>query len=332
LSADFYARLPARDRDSVTHNRNADRVAGAPRRTKQNTFAFPVTLVAGLVLTVVFGALLVSGVLRPPTEDQGQAVALAGTQVVLDAPYGAPRIEPSPQPSLTAQPFSGILPTPQPLVAASDQKNPPVGGAGGTMFSAPETTANTAGDQAFSALSAPVAVGPYITLTPGLLLQDGYHMCMLFNPTADAIPVYVAADAATQVIGNVAPGEQYRTLIRSKEGWYMIFVGGAGWVNPAQTYLRGNCEPEQFWVPTPTPLATPFAAQIEPLNSITMRVTVPDANQYASPAINSPLVAVLIQDQVVVAIAQTEVDGVRWIQVVPVDGLDGWVLADTVAE
>lgn len=364
LSPEFYQRLSQRSTPVPSYSAESAPTsyvappAAAPRPRRERG-GVPVTLVAGILVALVFGALLLGIGLRPGDEAADETeLALNSSPAASDEQAGAAAIEvvdgsetppltPTPLASSTTVPGSGILPTPiteQPSAVPSSTPIPPGSEAALPQASSlppptttplPPTSVPLEQPENMRQDAAPLGGGPYITMTPGLM-ESGYHQCFLFNPLDTPISAYQAAGGG-RVVGTVGPGEQYRTLIRSETGWYQIFLSGAGsaWVPPQNAYLTGNCAASLFWVPTPTllpatrtpvPSATPTEQAILPIGPGNIAIVqVPTAFLYAEPNVQSDIIATVQQDERLVPIAATFTDGTQWTQVRYSD-LAGWII------
>jgi hypothetical protein len=184
------------------------------------------------------------------------------------------------------------------------------------------------------------AEGPFITLTPGLN-ESGVFQCFLFNPTNVTIDGYAQANSASAIIAEIFPGQEYRTLVRSIEGWYQIVVapGTAVWIPPNTAYLRGNCDAILFWTPTPTMSAQSIPTDNNPVGEIVLAsgdtsVVVESvfANLYGGPGFNFETIAVAERGEQFPVIAYTTVNGESWIQVRTKDGQLLWLWTSDVIE
>ncbi|MCA9914889.1 MAG: hypothetical protein KC496_16160, partial [Anaerolineae bacterium] len=232
LSQEVYNRLNYREAQPTRYGTNPPRPDYAPPASKGQSRrgGVPITLVAGIVMALLFGALLLGIGLRPGEEEDSntqiaQNLTLEASQDAAAAAIGL--AEDTATPSGTPI-GGGILNTPFPSPTITNTIIPTTGV---TAFptSVPPATSTPlpppATGQAQSQEVAPLGGGPYITMTPGLM-QDGYHLCYLFNPTGEYINVHEVA-GGSNIIGSIPPGAEYRTLIRSNSGWYQIFLPGA---------------------------------------------------------------------------------------------------------
>lgn len=290
---------------------------GLPRRRNargnKNSFIVPVTLVAGFVATIVFGGLLILLALNLPARDSDTdsgtidiAQNLTPNDATVESDFAAPETQFESTP--TTDPFEVvIIPTITPtlqsaqLPATSTQRpaqlpatnrpSLPVepvdtfpqgqveagsGGAGGIGGGNPNMNPASS-SMAMAAQSAEGAVGPFITLTPNQT-DSGAHECYLFNPTPEGLTLYSATSYDADVAGILQPNDEYRTLVRSNNGWYEIaFEVRQGryliaWMPPETAYLRGNCRDDVFWIPTPTQSVSLPQVQAQPSPTL-IRVT-----------------------------------------------------------
>jgi hypothetical protein len=184
----------------------------------------------------------------------------------------------------------------------------------------------------------PEGNGPYITLTPGL--SDGTFQCFLFNPTNVPIDGYAQATYAAPLSDSVYPGQEFRTLVRSEEGWYQIVVtpGRATWIPPTEAYLRGNCDATVFWVPTPTyaPTLTPITNNVDVVehasgNTLVI-INAPSAIFYSRPGFQYETTDVTARGNQYPVVGYAIQDNERWIQVQTPDGQLRWVWGAVVSE
>lgn len=345
LSQEVYNRLSYRDAQPTRYGTNPPRPDYAPPASKGQSRqgGVPITLVAGIVMALLFGALLLGIGLRPGEDNENstqiaQNLTLEASQDA--AASGIGLAEDTVTPSGTPI-GGGILNTPFPTPTATNTLAPTTGVTAFPTSVPPATStplpAGTGGGQsAAGAEVAPLGGGPYITITPGLM-QDGYHQCFLFNPTDQFINVHEYA-GGSNIIGSIPPGAEYRVLIRSTSGWYQIFMPGAnraqaGWIAPENTYLTGNCDASLFWVPTatstPTPniTRTPTDAAILPIGPGNVSIVeVPSTTLHTEPLATSDIVATVSQGDRLTPLAATFTNGTQWTQVRFGDVV-GWIIA-----
>ena len=289
LSQDVYNRLQYRDRPARSQTPLAPPSYAKPvspnmrlprRSSRRQRFGVRLALVAGFVGAMLFGGVLVLAALYilPPrlNTTATPAIALRATDVRMPAQAddATTLISPTTVPSATHTPTSiRIVPAQQlpPTLAPTATAvyiPPPTSAPTLTPRSLPDNTipqstpATSAFDQPAIAMAQQGMIGPFITRTPGLQ-QDGTHLCYLFNPTDDALPLYRTASDNPDIVAWMPAGTQYRTVIRSATGWYQITVpqpNTAGyimaWMPPETAYLRGSCDAGLFWQPTATEQAS----------------------------------------------------------------------------
>lgn len=297
LSQDVYNRLNYRDRTPSSRLS-----ANPPQQTRRQAIrqqsrqrTVPVTMVAGIAVALIFGALLIGLAMRD-IPDNAQQIAFQGgggsdtqltqafgggigggieatatpigiipTEVNNLGTGGSGRTEISPSftpvPIVTNTPFSTPIPYPTDMPPTVP---PSIGSTTLQNTTVPQPVSPTYTHTAQPPIElAPVneGNGPYITLTPNTI-KDGAPLCEAFNPTNTPIAIYAQANYASAVNGFLTSGEVVRTIVISKEGWYFVVLPSLqrGWIAPQTAYLRGNCTSDVLWLATPTLVSTPAAA------------------------------------------------------------------------
>ena len=298
LSQEVYNRLNYRDRapqsrystnPPAARPATPDNVRPLPEKDSNR---FPITLVAGIVVAVLFGGLLMMLALRPPQNPQ--EIALDGTNSAdmtrqFGIGIGGGDIET--QITATFTPDTGIIPTLDPRIGNLDTVTPgppifvtntPQPGLTlpATLTPVPTLTRDTASllpvatqnqsemSSVFAGVTeipptatanatiAPPGGGPHITVTPGVF-AGGIALCEAFNPTNIPIETFVQADRNSQITGVIMPGQVYQVTRTSVTGWYYVQLDTetAGWLQSSFAYLRGNCVnalPIATVIPSPT--------------------------------------------------------------------------------
>jgi hypothetical protein len=383
LSQEVYNRLSYRDkRPQTRYSANPPRpVQTSPPQRQATTrnhqtnrrFALPLTLVAGLIVTLLVGGLLIAMNPGLPGQ-QADNIAMNSTQAstAIAIPSDTPQPTETDIPGIDAQ---GILPTPLPTETPPPPpteipQNPPpaqmpptvtplpdrllptdvISSAGtetppenvrptqsGTVSPLLRPTDSTASSSAeSSAMSQAQGNGPYITQTPGIT-EGGAPLCYVINPTDTMIPLRPQANYDDPPSYYVQPGDRLRTLVRSADGWYQVFIQEPRqilWLAPQDAILEGNCI--DLWLATPTVAAPPNAGTrpgdetvIQPLPGsrlVTIQRSFVDLR--ARPAFSSPTVAVVQQGEQYNAVSITEDE--LWVQLRLADGRELWAPADAV--
>lgn len=288
LSQEVYNRLQYRDRPpSTQYSANPPRPVEAiiePTRVSrlrgQRRFSIPVTLVAGLLMTFIFGGLLIVWSTRPPADNDAATIALNGTPAGEDGDFASSSLGTDPTPVDISEDVTGtvqsrdlgVLPTPfatqtvqslivtnTPFISPPTAVAPPPDVQPSDNGGAGEDNSN---NEALSVAPETVDLnaGPYITPSPEMM-QDGAPLCFVINPTDSVINVWQQANRDNPPIAAVLPSERYRTLVISAEGWYQIFLPNlasrVGWIAPETAILEGNCASNGLWLATPTIVFTP---------------------------------------------------------------------------
>ena len=287
LSQEVYNRLNYRDRTPksrystnppVPKSDVPDNVRPMPHTGRTR---FPLTLVAGIVVAVFSGGLLMALALRPTQNPQEIALdttsSVAMTQQFAGGGIGGsgsdtpvqvtatstrslgiiPTLDPdaerldtvTPGPpiflTITSQPEQTLVPTltaqATTIRATPDLFPPPLEG-GAEVSSMIQEPSATSVAPSSTPLVEPPGGGPYITVTPGVF-AGGIALCEAFNPTTIPIEIFVRADRNMEISGVIMPGEVFRVTRTSITGWYYVEQDNdiAGWLQPGFAYLRGNC-------------------------------------------------------------------------------------------
>lgn len=357
LSQDVYNQLSTHDRlPAAGQNPNSTHSGYLPkqslRRPQQQKpsrkLSLPITLVAGIVVAFLFGALLILLTLRD--EPQTLSNTIAQNTTATAESFAALQVDDASATSInTVLPTqigtNGILPTPVPFMTDTAIPTPsPVaelpgrGGAGDTVPSNPTSIPPPTEPPPEQAILADI--GPYITITPELN-DRGVFLCYLFNPTTVPIDAYAQATFTSPIISEVSPGSEYRALVRSVDGWYEILIvpGTVVWIPPTTAFLRGNCDAAQFWIPTPTQSAQATAVATNPSTAIvtaagdtTVVVNSAFANFYGGPGFNFETVAVTERGSQFLVVAYATTNGDSWIQIRTPDDRLLWLWASDVIE
>jgi hypothetical protein len=176
--------------------------------------------------------------------------------------------------------------------------------------------------------------GPYITRTPGIT-EGGAPLCYVINPTDTMIPLRPEAGYDDPPAYYVQPGDRLRTLVRSADGWYQVFIQEPRqilWLAPQDAILEGNCI--DLWLTTPTITPAPNTGTrpgnetiIQPLpDSQVVTIQRSFVDLRAQPAFSSPTVTVVEQGEQYNAVSITGDN--LWVQLRLADGRDLWAPAD----
>jgi hypothetical protein len=360
LSQEVYNRLNYADRvPSSRYSANPPRPDYVPkqaltppqRQQANRKITLPLTMVAGTVVAFLFGALLISLALREQPEPLANTIALNATGTA-DA-YGAMGIQGgeatatiTPNPEITEAGGTGgggILPTPMvigtptPTPFTPINTLPPNSGGGSDTMMMVETGIAPATQAPIEPPFAAIGGGPYITLTPGIE-ESGVFQCFLFNPTTVPIDGYAQANYGAPITASINPREEYRTLVRSVEGWYQVFIapGSIAWIPPQTAYLSGNCDAAQFWIPTPTQSAQSLenndAIINEASGNTSVVVEAAFANFYSGPGFNYETIDVTERGSQFAILAYAMQGNDQWIQVLTADGQARWLWGAVVTE
>ncbi len=356
LSQDVYNRLSYRDKPPRSrYSANPPRPAytspaesASPSRPKQPSgrrFALPLTLVAGLLMAVIAGGLLISMTGNQP-DRQADEIALNPTQ------FASPIVIPSrtPLPTDTPNRNQGILPTPLPTgtllppAVTSQIPDPAQLPPTETIAGIPPNTGGAIDSQTALSGSAPTATpvgirrpensNPLITLTPGVS-EDGAPLCYVVNPTDEMLPLRPQASYDDPPEGYILPGDRVRTLVRSADGWYQVLLQEPRrvlWLAPQDAILEGNCL--DLWLATPTvspvpPTDTAADTPLQPIaDNLEAVVMASFVDLRAEPRFDAPTVTVVQRGNRLDPVARSG-DG-QWLLLRLPDERDLWALADTI--
>jgi hypothetical protein len=232
------------------------------------------------------------------------------------------------------QATSTLLFTPSPIPVNT---LPPNSGGGSDTMMMVETGVAPATQEQSIELPFAIGGGPYITLTPGIE-ESGVFQCFLFNPTTVPIDGYAQANYGAPITASINPREEYRTLVRSVEGWYQVFIapGSIAWIPPQTAYLSGNCDAAQFWIPTPTQSAQSLenndAIINEASGNTSVVVEAAFANFYSGPGFNYETIDVTERGSQFAILAYAMQGNDQWIQVLTADGQARWLWGAVVTE
>jgi len=368
LSPEVYNRLNYRDRapqsrysanPPVQQQATPENVRVLPQSRRRS---LPLTMVAGTVVAVIFGGLLMLLALR-----QGQTpseIALNLTQnsdVATDFAGGigagstetpVPGIIPTEiTPSVTYTPGPVMFFTNTPIVSDTPTPtNTPVPPTTTDVpFVPPDTDeASSAGISAVvteppqptitpSEPAVPLGGGPYITVTPGTY-AEGLPLCEAFNPTVVPLEIFARADRNSQIIGTIQPGDVIPVRQVLYTGWYLVEMnnGTQGWLLFGFAYLRGNCAgelPVATVAASPTPVPGTPQTNIEQSTGDTVVViNASFADLYRGPDFNSDIVAVAARNDQFAVIGYQGTGTNRWVLVQLDDGSQVWIWASVVTE
>jgi hypothetical protein len=369
LSHEVYNRLNYRDRPpSSRFSANPPQQARRQSiRQQSQRSSVPLTMIAGITVALILGALLVGLALRDLPDENSQVVALqsggsggdvtqafgggmgSGGDVTLIPPTtlgiiptqgsilgtgGSGRTEFSP--SFTPVPFVTNTPyqTPSPLatpVPPTVAQNPIIAIQQPTTIVLPSATYTAQAPEGL----APIGSGPYITWTPNIM-DNAAPWCEIFNPGNQPIGVFAQANYKAGSSGSLLPGQIVRTIVISREGWYFVVLPSLqrGWIAPESAYLRGNCTSDVLWLATPTLTPTVVGtAIIEPVSKGTVAlINAAYADLYLQPDLNSAVVGVVSRGEQYAVVAYQTTGINRWIQIDLGDGRLVWIPAVTVIE
>jgi hypothetical protein len=371
LSQEVYNRLNYRDKPPVSrYTANPPRpqppqaiqtttlppnvtVLPKPRRVQ-----LPITMVAGLVVAVVFGGLLLMFAVRGPKEGE---VALLGT------PNADSTEELGVQSEASKTPNSlGIIPTTdpnQPTLTttvgtgqfATNTSQPPAT-ATNTLMPSPETFEPTQNHEFMNGSNpvlptpeptlssteepiAPLGGGPYITITPGLY-SEGMAYCEIYNPTTIGIELYEQANWNSQITGILPPNQPARVLTMSLDGWYFTMLPSmeVGWIPPEMAYLRGSCYASidiPFATATYSLESTPGGgtdANYESSSGRIIAINAAYADLQSEPNFTSSIMGVVSRDQQFPVLGYQGTGTNRFVNVLLPDGQSAWIWAQIVID
>ncbi|MEM9953151.1 MAG: SH3 domain-containing protein [Chloroflexota bacterium] len=368
LSPKVYEQLQQRKQillPEATHTDSAS-VPTNVRQLPRQRSRVPLTLVAGIVVAVLFGGLLMMLALRQPQQDDDSEVIVLNSSVTPLSDSPAVNIIAT----VTQRPTDmGIIPTmavdtstPSVSLFATNTDVPPVldpppelptddpsiasmailetdvpeASFNPTVFPTPiPPTPTETPDMSFVA---PLGSGPHITLTPDVVDNLGRPLCELFNPTNAPIELYEHPDRNSQIVTVLVPDDLMRVVGRSNTGWYLIEAvsGGRGWLQQSFAYVRGNCDdsvPSVTVQPTATRiLATTTLQAIGTPNFERVVVSASFADLYAEPSFDSAVIGVADRDDEFPVFGYQGTGTNRWVNVQLPDGSSAWVWASTVTE
>jgi hypothetical protein len=369
LSQEVYNRLSYRDKPPVSrYAANPPRPSAPPAATtaptvpnpknvtllpKRPSIQLPITMVAGLVMAVIFGGLLFAFAIRNP--GQGTEVALDDRTPDSDLTdeYGVQaEISPSPtdygiippiEESLTPSGGTGDFETntPEPLPPTLTPSTEPISQTGlqqdTRVFAPASTPVPPTPTPTATYTPEPIAVlggGPYVTITPGA----GY--CEIYNPTNQMIEAYAEPVANAEITGALLPNETERVLAMSDQGWYSITLPGVtvAWIAPGMAYLRGAC-----YAGYDIPFATPFMTDVpsptfdasDSYESSSGRIVVINAayaDLQAEANFTSNVIGVVSRNQQFPVLGYQGVGTNRFVNILLPDGSSAWVWAQVVID
>lgn len=299
-----------------------------PRRSSSR---IPLTMVAGLLITLVFGAFLVILATRPPSEDPTEIAALSTASGSVTPGFGAPdRLIPTatgnggiiapPLPTLTPLPTQQLttaLPLPSPVII------PGSGGGGMSTPVAPDIAAMQTG---------PVAGTTLVPTATNDRLIPQTNDCSVYNLEMQ-VNIHQQANRTSVVVGRLPVGVAIRTIVISQEGWHQVVDPGnrVGWVAPEDVQLQGNCT--DLWLATPTIATTPtIPAAVQPVPG--NQVAVIDgafADIREIPSRNGTVLLVAERDQVWEILGTMGTAPEQWLLTRLPNGRDGWLNSEDVS-
>jgi hypothetical protein len=367
LSQEVYNRLNYRDKPPVSrYAANPPRPQAAqptalpPNVTvlpQRRRVQLPITMVAGLIVAVIFGGLLLSFTLRSGHEGSDE-VALLDTQNALSTE------ESGGQPDISSTPTNlAIIPTEDPnrvqqnlTETMGTPTNTPKPSATSTMQATPETFEPTMNHEFIIGTSpvpptpeptlpatqeavAPLGGGPYITITPGLY-SEGAAYCDIYNPTDIQIELYQSANWNAPITGVLLPGQAVRVVTMSTEGWYYIVLPNTdrGWIAPSMAYLRGSCY-AAYDIPFATATysldASPTFEASAGYEASSGRVVVIDAayaDLQTEPSFTSTIMGVVSRNEQFAVLGYQGTGTNRFVNVLLADGQSAWIWAQIVID
>lgn len=370
LSQEVYNRLSYRDKPPVSRyaanpprpqppqaNPSHDTFQSPKNVTvlpKQPRIQIPVTMVAGLVVAVLFGGIMLMFALRE--DDANGTIALDATGTAESTEGSA--LQPEISPTSTFD-NSSIIPT----LAETD--TPDTLGTGDFATNTPEAgLAVTATEEAsqsslapeetrqFTVYNSPVpptptptptntpeptgalGAGPFITITPGI----GY--CEIYNPTNVMIETYAEPIGNAEITGALMPSQTALVLSMSDQGWYSIALPGVypAWVKPGMSYLRGSC-----YAVYDIPLATPFMTEqpsptfdasdsYEQSSGRIVVINAAYADLQSEASFSSSVIGVVARNEQFPVLGYQGVGTNRFVNVLLPDGRTAWVWAQVVID
>ncbi|MGB1287851.1 MAG: anti-sigma factor family protein [Aggregatilineales bacterium] len=257
LPADFYTKLKTQP-DTRSDIDIAQTVPSAPivdfvvRRKVEEArrkTPFPVTMVAGFILTIFLGGFLILIATRPQPENPLDVASLTTP----DSSETAPPTNQSPVPTATGiglvEPPDTLTPLPPPIFTPSPVPT--------QVLSLPATLPPPVigtPDPSTASLATITTPVPVVTWE-GMVLQP--DDCSVFNVTqTQSVLIHAQANRSSIVVGRLPVDMAWRTYSQSVEGWYQLVNPGQwiGWVAPEDVSLQGDCT--DLWLPSPTPNIT----------------------------------------------------------------------------
>lgn len=288
-----------------------------PRIRPGRATMVPLTLVAGLVLAFLFGAMLVLLAINANNRPEPINIAQAGTGTPGDGGFGAAPSSTATEVAAVSTDFGIIQASPGVLVPPTDTPAPqPTQAPAVASQEVPATLEN------MSLIVPTQAVMPVITPAPG--------ECLVINAGSQPVNVYEAARADSSLVVTMIPGGQYRSLVQSMDGWYEVFIapGNVGWVFAQDVTAAGDCLTLPVASATPMPTSTLFPLQLTiPATAEIAIVTAPFADLRNGPTSAYQVISTVDRNtQFAVRGYFGEGDN-RWIFTVLNDGREAWLSA-----
>lgn len=379
LSQDVYNRLNYRDRapqSRYSTNPPRSQTNDTPENVhplkQTNRSSFPLTLVAGLVVAVIFGGLLMTFALRPTQTASEIALNLTDSNSMTEQ-FGSdstvireltptqtpitdliPTISSSPEPTetLIQGPPIFVTNTALPSATAIATLTPVPTNIPETVTPVPIATQDSSSISAIQeaatalpptvtatpTIPAPIGGGPYITVTPGTF-AEGLPACEAFNPTNSPIEIFTQADRNSEIVDVILPGQIIPVTDTSTTGWYTLRLSNdlSGWLQSGFAYLRGNCLsslPVATVIASPTSniIATPVNPVELPENDTIVAINASFADLYAGPDFNSTVLGLAERDQQFPVVGYQGTGDNRWVLVRLADNSEAWLWASVVIE
>jgi hypothetical protein len=369
LSQEVYNRLNYRDRAPVSrYSANPPRPqppqaeptavhSVAPKVVvlpKSRRVQLPITMVAGLLVAVIFGGVMMMFALR---SDDGDEVALnltlvadttdeAGVQAdaaVTSSPTQLaiiPTQDPS-QVQIRVSPTNGVndfnTNTPEPsatnTLQATNEPSNLIENTHPMVYSSPVPPSPTPDATLTPTLDpfAPLGGGPYMTIEPSL------DYCEAFNPSTVGIEVYERADWNSQITGILVPGSSVGVISVSENGWYFLVLPNQdrGWLPHDMAYLRGSCY-AGYDVPFATPTYSPEATNAttgtsyEQSSGRIVVINAAYADLQTEPNFTSAIIGVVSRNEQFQVLGYEGTGSNRFVNIVLPDGRTAWVWAQIV--